>query len=208
ALPVPLCLFPPRRNLRERRFGKHTSLGGFPVPPLRCLELVARSGEGAPHALRVRHATHESLCLRTYQLSPVARERLRRAKLLVAQYARKELRTLCRPHGRHHVKLLLPGEVGVEELRPRHPQPALEKLRHRTYGVRDRLLGTVQVQLCTREAPGYTVAMARKFEVQLDSHWRACTGPIVPDRIARSPGGGIAIQRPRDRLQHGRLAGT
>jgi hypothetical protein len=58
--------------------------------------------------IRVGHPGAQPLRLGGHELAPVAHQGLRRAEALVAEHPREELRPLRRPHGRHHVELLLP----------------------------------------------------------------------------------------------------
>src|SRR5690606_4790916 len=175
---------------------------GLSFSNLKSLESLVRLGNRAFHRLGVLHSTRNPLHLRTDELAAVAHEPLRRAQLLVTEYAREELCSLGGPHGRHHIEFLLPREVGVEELGARHSQSALYQLRNRTDRASDRLVCPIEVEFGAGQAARDPVTVAAQLEVKLDANCRPGISAVVLDGIACASCRGLAIERPRHGLEN------
>src|SRR5690606_38364889 len=87
--------------------------------------------------VRVREPGPESVDLVAELVPPGARPLLREAEPLVAEDLAEEPAALGRAHLGEELELLLPGEVGVEELLAAHREPLLEVRRDAAQARRD-----------------------------------------------------------------------
>src|SRR4029077_6696074 len=139
-------------------------------------------------------------------VAPLAGAFLCQCELLVPEDARQEGRALGTGRVRQHRELLLAGEVGVEELVVRHAEHALQASRDFLQRVGDN--DAVLVQLGIIEPALHAVRVAAESELELDTNRRARFRAQVADRVFVAARGGIAVNRPGDRLQQRRLAGA
>ena len=160
------------------------------------------------HRLAVRQARTQAGDLAREFLPPRRAQLLRDAQPLVAEHAGEELRALTRGERLHHGEFFLAREVGVEELRPRHPDTPLQHLRDGGDRVGDRLFAAVEVELRHRESAHHTVLVPGEFEVELHPHRRTRSGTMEAQRLVAAACGVAAVERPRDRFEDRRLART
>src|SRR5207249_12268853 len=113
--------------------------------PLRLLEPQASGGPLALDRRSLGQARLAPVQLRRERVLLFPDPLLRDAQLLVPQHARQEGGALGPGQLRHHGEILLPREVGIEELVVRHAEPALELRRHLREGIRDELPVLVQL---------------------------------------------------------------
>ena len=199
---------PTRRHRVERRSGlllAALGLGGRPAP---CRDGRARLALLRLERVAVGHSGAQARDFAREFLASRRAEFLRHAEFLIAQHSREELRTLTRRERLHHRQFLLAREVGVEELRARHAKATLQHLGDRRHRVGDRDLVAVEVELGHGEPTHHAVPVPREVEVELHPHRRSRRRPVEPQRLVAAARRVAAVERPRDRLEDRRLAGT
>src|SRR5919108_2382768 len=157
--------------------------------------------------LRIAHAQLQAGHFRHDRPPTVAREFLRGTQPLVTEHAREKLRTLGRAHRRHHADLFLPGEVRVEELLARHPQPTHEDVGYTGDRVSDLVVRAVETELGVGQTANDAVVMAAEVEVELYANARAGARAVEADRITSSPSRRVAVDRPRNCLENRGFSG-
>jgi hypothetical protein len=122
------------------------------------------------HAWSVAQGGLEDADLGAQLLLALAGQVLRAAQPLVAQHLAQEAAALGGAHRRQELQLLLPGEVGVEELLAGHPQPLLEIVRRPAQRGRHRLRPAVQEHLGVVERAHHAVLLLAQGELEIDLH--------------------------------------
>src|SRR5689334_11146707 len=207
-LALTLHHFPTRLDRHELALTHRTLVRSMLRPRLSLLLSRGCFREIAQNNLGIRHAALHSLDPRAHTISLVARQVLGDAQLLIPQHPGKKLPATGRLHRRHHVQLFLSREIGVIELGERHAQPALQQVVGCGDRIRDRIVRAVEIDFSTGKTSHNSIAVRPQLELELDFYGRASTRSDEANRIAIATDGGVAVQRPRNRLQNRRLAGA
>src|SRR3979411_290649 len=96
---------------------------------------------------------------RAHAISLFAREILSDTQLLVTKNSGEELSAFCRRHRRHYAELFLPGEVGVEEFRQRHPEAPLEQVGDARNCVCNGSVRAIQIDFGAGESPAHAITV-------------------------------------------------
>ena len=159
-----------------------------------------------PYLVTISERAAQQLDL-VLQLVPVlANQSLRFLESFVTQHLRQETGALAGFHRREELKLLLIGEVRVEELLAAHAETAGELRGDFAHTSGDRLVATVAVELGVPQRAHHPVMLAPQAELELDAHRRAPGRPVESERLLHSARGRGAVDRPGYRLEDCGLA--
>ncbi len=207
-LAEPLELLPPRPHfgqpaLRRRRRGG----GGALRRAGRCHALVG-TGLGRLDLGQIDQPGAERVVAGAERRPPLLEPVLRGPDPLVPEDAREELRALGRGHRRHDGELLLPGEVGVEELVARHAEETGDALGDGADRVGDRRRIAVLVELGAVQGAQDAILVGAEGELELDLHPRARRRAATADGLPAAARRRHAVHRPGDGLEQRGLAGA
>ncbi len=132
---------------------------------------------------------------------------LRQAELLVAQHAGEEPCPLGGTHRRHDRQFLLPGEIRVEELVPRHPQHALHARAHFLLAVGDGFVESILIQFGVVQPAHDAELVGAQGEFHFGADGGARRGAIPANAVPAPTGGRVAVERPRHGFEQRALAG-
>src|SRR6185437_5773041 len=109
---------------------------------------------------------------------------------------------------RHHGQVFLTREIRIEEFPARHAQTSRDELVHAADGVRYSGFRSVQIERCGRETALHLVSMSAKLEIELHLDGCARTRTEEAHSVPLATDRRLAVQRPGDRFEYRRLAGS
>ena len=146
-LAEPLELLPPRPHFGEPALGQRSRVGRRSLRRTGRRHALAGTRLGGLDLGQIHQTGAQGVVARAERGAALLEPVLRGPNPLVPEDAREELCPLGRGHRRHDGELLLPGEVGVEELLAGHAEKAGDALGDGADGVGHRRRIAVLIEL-------------------------------------------------------------